>query len=149
MVPGNQLEMRWEAKLSSGNRQWDVQPSWAGIVYGNGRPGSGTESMVPPGVVAWPISPRTAEMKKPEPKKIATHLKFYGSESITETMTEHGVKELPLSAYATDAPEGRRMTDELRALIHQLRQQGCVVEAIGSTLNLKTARVQRVLSEPL
>ena len=56
-------------------------------------------------------------------------MKFYGSESVAETMAAHGIKELPLSAYATDAPEGRRMTDELRALIHQLRERGFVLEA--------------------
>ena len=37
------------------------------------------------------------------------------------------------------------MTEDLRALIHQLRGQGRVVEAIASTLNLKTERVKRVL----
>ena len=58
-------------------------------------------------------------------------------------------KKLPLAAYATDAPEGRRMTEELRALIHQLPGQGRVVEAIASTLNLKTERVKRVLRNPV
>jgi len=57
-------------------------------------------------------------------------------------------KKLPLAAYATDAPEGRRMTEELRALIHQ-PGQGRVVEAIASTLNLKTERVKRVLRNPV
>ena len=131
---------------SPGSRQWNVRPAWHGVVYGNGKSGTGKESVVSPGVVAWPISPRTAETKKPDANKIATHA--VGSDSITETMNEHGMKELPLSAYATDAPEGRRMTDELRSLIHQLRELGFVLEAISKTLNLKPGRVKRVLSEP-
>jgi hypothetical protein len=77
----------------------------------------------PEALRAWPISPRTAETKKPDPKKLPTHVKFYGSESVAETMADHGIEELPLAAYATRAPEGRWMTDELRGLIHQLRQR--------------------------
>ena len=133
---------------SPGSRQWNVRPAWHGIVYGNGKPGTGRESVVSPGVVAWPISPRTAETKKPDTKKITTHVKFYGSDSIAETMADHGMKELPLAAYATDAPEGRRMTDELRSLIHLLQERGFVLEAISKTLNLKPGRVKRVLNEP-
>ena len=117
-----------------GHREhWSFRPSWHGVVYGNGRPGKGTESDIgPEALLVYPISPRTAETKKPDTTKIATHVMFYGSESITATMNEHGIKELPLSAYATDAPEGRRMTDELRALIHQLREASRAVPKSGS-----------------
>jgi hypothetical protein len=142
--------MNWSATHLStgGSRQWDVRPSWSGFAYGNGKPGKGTESIIGPEALrAYPISPKTAETKKPDAKKIATHVKFYGSESVAETMAAHGVEELPLAAYATDAPEGRRMTEELRALIHELRGRGCVVDAISKTLNLKPERVRRVLRE--
>src|SRR4051794_27045975 len=93
-------------------------------------------------------SPRTAETKEPETKRLATHVKFYGSEAVADTMAEHGIAELPLSAYATDAPEGRRMTEELRALIHDLRGRGFVLAGISKTLNLKPKRVKRVLRDP-
>jgi hypothetical protein len=76
-------------------------------------------------------------------------VKFYGSESVADTMSDHGIEELPLAAYATDAPEGRRMTDELRGLVHQLRQRGFVLEAISKTLNLKLERVKRILRDPV
>ena len=39
-------------------------------------------------------------------------------------------------------------TDELRALIHQLRERGYVLEVVAKTLNLKTERVKRALREP-
>ena len=57
------------------------------------------------------------------------------------------IEELPLGAYATHAPEGRRMSDELRSLIHQLRERGFVLEAISKALTLKPERVKRVLRE--
>jgi hypothetical protein len=133
----------------AGTREWNLRPRWAGVVYGNGMLGKGTETVIGPEALhAYPISPRTSETKTPNVKKLATHVKFYGSESVAETMAEHGIEELPLSAYATDAPEGRRMTEELRALIHQLRERGFVLEAISKTLNLKPERVKRVLRDP-
>src|SRR3954447_22994154 len=102
MEPSARLEMYWRNRVSNpSTRQWDIRPVWHSGVVGTGKPGSGRESVIGPEALrAYPISPRTTETKKPDTNKIATHLKFYGSESITETMGEHGIKELPLSAYA-------------------------------------------------
>ena len=88
-IPGARLEMEWRANRVSnpGSRRWDIRPSWHGVVYGNGKPGSGSESVIGPEALhAYPISPRTAETKKPDTKKLATHVKFYGSESVADTM---------------------------------------------------------------
>jgi hypothetical protein len=59
------------------------------------------------------------------------------------------VKELPLAAYATSAPEGRKMSPEPRRLIHDLDGRGFVTDAVALTVNLKVERVKRVLREPL
>ena len=100
-----------------GSRQWDV-PSFLArsrLRERQARQGHGERDW-PRGSARLPRSaPGRLTPKKPDTKKLATHVKFYGSESIAETMNEHGIKELPLSAYATDAPEGRRMTESPRS----------------------------------
>ena len=81
-------------------------------------------------------------------KKLERHIRLGGTERIAETMAAFGVKELPLVAYATKPPEGRRMTPELRQWIHDLEERGCVTDAVARALNSRLARVQRVLREP-
>ncbi len=82
-------------------------------------------------------------------KKLERHIRLYGAECVAETMAAFGVRELPLVAYATKPPEGRRMTPEVRQWIHDLEGRGCVTDAVARTLNLKLERVQRVLREQL
>ena len=82
-------------------------------------------------------------------KKLERHIRLYGTECIAETMAAFGVRNLPLVAYATKPPEGRRMTPELRQWIHDLEERGCVTDAVARALNSKLARGQRVLREPI
>ena len=58
--------------------------------------------------------------KAPALKKLERHIRLYGTECVAKAMAAYGVKELPLVAYATKTLEGRRMTPELRQLIHDL-----------------------------
>jgi hypothetical protein len=55
-----------------GSRErWDLRPTWHGTIYGNGKPGDETQSVVGPDALrAYPISPRTAETKKPDTKSL-------------------------------------------------------------------------------
>ena len=111
----------------------------------NQAPGRG--SVVPAGVKAYPISPRSPETKAPDQKKLDRYVRLYGSEGLSETMDDYGIQGLPLNAYATNDPEGRRMTPELATLIRELDGRGFVTDSVAKTLNLKLARVKRVLAE--
>jgi hypothetical protein len=65
------------------------------------------------------------------------------------TLEAYAIADRPLASYTTKEPEGRHTTPELRRLIHRLGQRGFVTGAIARTLNLKEARVKRILREPL
>ena len=107
-------------------------------------------SSVLPGVLArrWDARLRSIVPEAPESKKLERHVRLYGLECGAETMAASGVKELPLVAYATKHPEGRRMAPELHQWIHDLEERGSATDAVARTLNLELARVQRVLREP-
>jgi hypothetical protein len=61
---------------SGARERWDSVPAWYGLAYGKGRRGSARKTVVPRGVTAWPISPRTTETKRPDAKKLGQHVRF-------------------------------------------------------------------------
>lgn len=87
--------------------------------------------------------------RPPAEAKLARHVRLYGEDQVRETMALYWSDALPLSAYATTAPEGRRMTPELRELIRHLAARGFVLGAIAKTLNLKEKRLRKILREPV
>lgn len=81
----------------------------------------------------------------PDPDKLARHVKLYGSEGVDEAVRAWPVASLPLSAYKTDAPSGRRMTAEMERVIMSFGSTH-PLSAIANTLNLSQRRVKDVLA---
>jgi hypothetical protein len=50
---------------------------------------------------------------------------------------------------AVGCADAQHRAEELRQLVHRLSERGFVVDSVAQTLNLKPARVKRVLSEPV
>ena len=75
--PVTRLEMEWRSNrlTNPGHReQWDLRPSWHGLIYGNGKRGSGTESVVNPEAVhLWPVTFDAATGKIRRPSKDSKH----------------------------------------------------------------------------
>ena len=85
-------------------------------------PRSGPEEFAP--LTSWEASKdarlRSIVPKAPDSKQLERQVRLYGPECGAETMAAYGTKGFPLVAYATKAPEGRRITPELHQLIHDL-----------------------------
>ena len=46
------------------------------------------------------------------PDRLARHIKLYGNEGVEEVTKAFPVDSMPLAAYRTEAPSGRRLSEE-------------------------------------
>ena len=67
--------------------------AWAGLRQRQTRHRKG--SVVPAGVKAYPISPRSPETKAPDQKKLDRYVRLYGAEGLSETMDDYGIQVFP------------------------------------------------------
>jgi hypothetical protein len=107
---------------------WDKRPSWHGLVYGNGKRGTGTESGVNPEAVvhSWPIVfDATGKLRRPP------------------AASKH--RDAVVAAPKMNAPKRRRRTSpELVAQVRELIARGLVLTAIGDALNISDRRVREL-----
>lgn len=91
-------------------------------------------------------SGKRVSLPAPDADKLARHIKLYGTEGVDAIRDAYPLESLPLTAYRTTAPRGRRITEELIEVILHFRALGSPVSALATTLNLSERRIRAVLA---
>lgn len=81
----------------------------------------------------------------PNPDRLARHIKLYGNEGVEEVTRAFPVDSMPLAAYRTEAPSGRRLSEETKRVILTFAPTH-PVSAIANILNLSERRVNELLA---
>lgn len=125
--PYHRVRLDRGGNVNPGSRaSWQVRPKWHSLVYGNGKLGSGRESVVSADVkLAWPVVYTEAGMAPPPPGS-----KFSG----------RAVKE-------DTKKRSRPTTPTLRSQVLELQKRGVVLTAIADTLNVSDRRVKEIVRD--
>jgi len=108
--------------------EWRLRPPWHGLIYGNGKRGSGTESVVNPDAMhSWPVVfDATGKIRRPPEESKHRN---------AVVATEDG----------RQAKRHRRTTSSLTMQVADLAARGMVVTAIADALNISDRRTKQIL----
>lgn len=117
-----------------GHREhWSFRPTWHGLIYGTGKRGSGTESVVNPYAVhSWPVTfDATGKIRR---------------QSKQSKQSKH--RDAVVTVPKADAPKRRRRTSpELFAQVPELIDRGLGLIAVGDALNISDRRVKLIVRD--
>lgn len=135
---------------------WDRRPKWHGLVYGNGKPGTGRESIVSSAALfAYPlvfnehghIAPPPQEAQPITEESLRRHAERFGPEGVREVALKSSTKMSRVAANGPNAPKRRRRTtQDLVEQVTELHTRGLAATAIADTLNLGDRRVREIIT---
>jgi hypothetical protein len=89
---------------------------------------------------------RRTTLPPPDRDSLTRHIDRYGTEGVDAIRDAYPIESLPLAAYRTTAPRGRRLSaEEIRVIVH-FRDCGSPVSALAKTLNVSERRVRAILA---
>jgi DNA-binding NarL/FixJ family response regulator len=86
-------------------------------------------------------------LRQPTAEELARHIARYGNEGVAEVVRAYPLETMSLAAFKTDAPKGRRLTDEVRRIVLHFHAKGSPATAIAATLNLSERRVKDIIRQ--